>query len=528
KIRNLRNFKGSYFVQAFLKGTYSGVLLTSSPNRPDCMLIEYSETPMDVTSGKNVDFLHVSRLDLSFNRNELTKDQCENFYDLVLISKKIEQHFNRPQNIEWVISNNKVFILQTREIINGCLIPGEIDVCTFDSFKTGNRISVLNEQLKPNTILNASVFLDIWSHSGSLGVLEAKKVVKKNYESMPFLVFENECLVETYLLASNLSYSSTSCTTLLKRIYSELLPEYYEFLRWSKETSIQLIWRYFLVNVYPTILEYGMKAEIEFGSISGRNKLFEKFGFTRVNNGTNSFELGFHTDCDELNIYNLYEEGYECYDNYFDLIPDYHLADTPFYSSDYNSRTLDDLSFIKNDLNKHISVLFKVLKNKCVFMAQHTGLNRDIVYLTIDELGMVDSFTDRLSGIIRYRKEINDKKTYRIELTKRTEGQLLRGRIVSGEFPLKGTLVSAKMVLDGEVLPDNAVLLTQFFDPSLIKYLPILNGVISETGNYLSHWAIVAREQYVSCLINCHNAVSTLKVGETVSVDSNGIIEREK
>ena len=64
-----------------------------------------------------------------------------------------------------------------------------------------------------------------------------------------------------------------------------------------------------------------------------------------------------------------------------------------------------------------------------------------------------------------------------------------------------------------------AVLVVRTLDPDLAPLLPLLGGLVAETGSFLSHLAILAREFGVPTAVGVEDAVARFPAGATVVVD---------
>ena len=64
-----------------------------------------------------------------------------------------------------------------------------------------------------------------------------------------------------------------------------------------------------------------------------------------------------------------------------------------------------------------------------------------------------------------------------------------------------------------------AVLVVRTLDPNLAPVLPRLGGLVAETGSFLSHLAILAREYGVPTAVGVEDALSRFPAGSTVLVD---------
>jgi len=68
-------------------------------------------------------------------------------------------------------------------------------------------------------------------------------------------------------------------------------------------------------------------------------------------------------------------------------------------------------------------------------------------------------------------------------------------------------------------------LLTYSTDIGWSPYFPMLSGIATEIGGFMSHGAVIAREYGIPCLVNVNAACKLFRTGEMALLDSdNGII----
>ncbi|MDR7380800.1 PEP-utilizing enzyme [Promicromonospora iranensis] len=72
----------------------------------------------------------------------------------------------------------------------------------------------------------------------------------------------------------------------------------------------------------------------------------------------------------------------------------------------------------------------------------------------------------------------------------------------------------------GRVQPGD-VLVCRFTEPAWTALFGVVAAVVTETGGVLSHAAIVAREHGVPAVLAVPGAMTTLRDGETVTVDGS-------
>lgn len=65
------------------------------------------------------------------------------------------------------------------------------------------------------------------------------------------------------------------------------------------------------------------------------------------------------------------------------------------------------------------------------------------------------------------------------------------------------------------------VLVVRTLDPQLAGVLPMLGGLVAETGSVLSHLAILAREFQVATVVGVHDAIHRFPPGSTVIVEGD-------
>lgn len=106
------------------------------------------------------------------------------------------------------------------------------------------------------------------------------------------------------------------------------------------------------------------------------------------------------------------------------------------------------------------------------------------------------------------------------------DGEQWRGIAVSG-----GNVTAiARVVLhpdEGRRLGTGEVLVAPSTDPGWTPLFLRASAIVMETGGYLSHGAVVAREYGIPAVVNIPGILETLQDGETIAVDGNrGIVRR--
>lgn len=94
---------------------------------------------------------------------------------------------------------------------------------------------------------------------------------------------------------------------------------------------------------------------------------------------------------------------------------------------------------------------------------------------------------------------------------------------------ITGTCRIVHTPLEAVSLNKNDILVTNSTDPSWTPVFLKVGGVVMETGGYLSHSAIVAREYGIPAVVNVPGVMSYLKDGQKITLDGNdGIVVLSK
>jgi phosphohistidine swiveling domain-containing protein len=108
----------------------------------------------------------------------------------------------------------------------------------------------------------------------------------------------------------------------------------------------------------------------------------------------------------------------------------------------------------------------------------------------------------------------------------RQAGDVLRGTRVSGETEVVGRV---RVIHDPDEVDSfcrGEVLVARFTDPTWTPLFPLVGGVITEVGGWLSHAAIVAREYQIPAIVGARGAMEILGTGDLVRLRLDGTIEK--
>lgn len=107
-----------------------------------------------------------------------------------------------------------------------------------------------------------------------------------------------------------------------------------------------------------------------------------------------------------------------------------------------------------------------------------------------------------------------------------TDGQRWRG-LATGAGVARGRVRRIRHPAEGVALQAGEILLAPATDPGWTPLFLKASGLVVETGGYLSHAAIVAREFALPAVVNLPGIMEALQDGEWVEVDGGrGVVRR--
>ena len=119
KNKNIKNVKIAIIVQKMINADYGGVIFTIDPVGKKNILIEIVKDSGEklVAGEATPNSYHINRKDFSINQKKTTFEFDEkHLIDISKVALKIEKLYDYPQDIEFCIKDNKLFILQSRPI----------------------------------------------------------------------------------------------------------------------------------------------------------------------------------------------------------------------------------------------------------------------------------------------------------------------------------------------------------------------------------------------------------------------------
>jgi rifampicin phosphotransferase len=201
---------------------------------------------------------------------------------------------------------------------------------------------------------------------------------------------------------------------------------------------------------------------------------------------------------------------------------------------------------LKEEAKHHALRELALIRTLAVELGARLEIGNGIFYLTLEEIPRLaeKDFLDKAFDLIVERR--GEREAFQqVELPTRislgdletlsTDGQVkvaaasrdrvLRGTRVSGDREPVGRVRIVVTPGDIESFRQGEILVARFTDPTWTPLFPLAAGVVTEIGGWLSHAAIVAREYNIPAVVGADGALSTLKTGDLVRLNSDGTIE---
>jgi len=112
-----------------------------------------------------------------------------------------------------------------------------------------------------------------------------------------------------------------------------------------------------------------------------------------------------------------------------------------------------------------------------------------------------------------------------VQDTGEESAEALKGKRVAGRGDVVGKVHVIHSAEEIAHFKKGDIVVARFTDPTWYPLFPIAGGIITEVGGWLSHAAIVAREQNLTAIVGVKAASTRLETGQLVRLCSDGTIE---
>lgn len=553
----------SIIVQEYIDPEIAGVTFTRNPNGSREMIVEYGAVVGEqivggsVTPEKFVCYWNektLSKLPKVLLRNDIT-GQC----------KMLEEKNNFPQDVEWCVSGDNFYILQTRPITT---ITDQIynQIKYLEDFLQKKEIyyfakTEISEIAPRPTLITLDLLKMIYAEDGPVASVYRKYGVR--YTDTNFLVvIGNELYVDKE-----------------KEIQS-LLPSYSYFLNKANLPKIGIDSKIFITlknSFNLNKIKTGIFKEL-FGRL--KKKLAQESDSQSIKEAIDRFLKDYQLIF-EINLLSglamkkvevlLKKEPI----NMLDIVAGgFSLANADEYNiscpkklSGNSLELSDDSKFLSreisvSEINKNFDSWWKDLpnykqslfRNTLVEVAIFNRLREYGRWLTVKNINRLRdrlleyavqkmiknrediffcSLTDSVHGTIR-QDQIEKSKAEYEKYKDFNLPSMIRSAYVTMEEETQGVSagVAQGVLLEADSIAqvsgeEKIILYTEILSPDLTAYFDKISGIVSYRGGLLSHLAIMARENNIPVVVGFSMTESDIKVGEVVSINgSSGKIAR--
>ena len=457
------NFEMAVVVQKMIDSEYSGVafsrdFLTINDNT---LIIEVCKgIGENLVSGKTTPTKYYIRRKKNYIEYYIGDKLSieKKIVELSKIVENIEKDYGLPVDIEWAISNDIIYILQTRPIV------GFID----------SKNQYLHNFSRPN-MLGMVQLDDIAERIGM------KDIFDDLYYFKPLFKFTNNHVFEVYYSISTtmenpkcmvnyINNHKTQYRNLIEDIYQSGKKLYDNLHELTKENIDDVVECYKKVGAVSNIINF----------------------FDKIN-------VNIMTDDYDVDEDRSFKEEIVKYRDFFNDIA-YKINDMILELSK---------AILPPELEKYKAVitLEELLNNKIDYDTVISRYNDGFIYY---------------DGHIFSPNEFNDfYNDYNIEIVKKSEIKTIDSLFGLVAFPgiVEGKVKIIYSEDDFSKVEKGDIIVSPMTTPTFISLMKDVSGIVTDEGGTVCHAALIARELKKTCIVGTKNATSLLKDGMTIRVD---------
>jgi phosphohistidine swiveling domain-containing protein len=555
---NLGEF--SIIIQEHIDVDISGVCFTRSPNGGREMIIEYGECDGgDIVGGKisphKTSFYWQNIPNRKLTKTFAIKDIAGDFQYIEKIN-----HF--PQDIEWGIKDNQLYILQSRAITTISDLAYKQNIFLEQWLKNGAERdkfyfekTEISETIPRPTIFMLELLHSLYAKNGPIDKVYKKyKIV---YEDTNFLeVVGNQLYVnkekeiksllpaysylkskklqpkfsdvsKTFLTIKNIFYLNRSVKTSYNKLFGAVKTKIEQN---KKQLNLQdavsnLIFDYELI--FEINLLYGLvikklelilkKEPVNIAEIIKSSAFFVDLAKYKIKPPKKMIGNSLDLSDESCFVYNQGEQGGKVYkkiEKWLEQVPEYKKR--MLFKNIKQVIRYDRLREYGRWLTvKRINEIRGWLLDYAVLSNFEDSKN---VYFT--------GLEEALGGIISEENCFKERSVYKkynsFDLPIVISSLILeeRGETIGVSYGLaSGVLCTEKDIKDGKLKNKKYVLYTEILHPELVQYFDRVSGIISKNGSLLSHLAILAREKSIPVVVGFSLRESSINLGDIVQID---------
>ena len=541
KLNTLDYSKIFIIIQKFIQPQLAGVVFSRDPNGSGALVVDYTAGIGDkLVSGQTT----TSTINAYTLNDFKAKIKIKPLFGLFKIARSIEVDFEYPQDIEWCLDDERLYILQSRPITT--LNVKQIEAYPILDLKVVGKENFhfykpeLSEITSKPKAFILNVIYKLYQNNGPIAKTYSKFGIKYNFTD--FIKIFGSDLFFDQIAEKKAFFSFRQQFSSLSNIFK------FSFLK-SPDPKIQF--------------QFLSKAITKPTSSQDINQSIQEF--------LNVYSLIFSTNLFTTKVYqNLIRLTSKSQANkYLDLAVDiFDFSDILAYISEQNwignSLNIEDkskfetfLPKIKSEINHDLE---NALKSEPRWKVQHLKLTIQNTknWLQLRELSRIltvkyinhirktldNQIVDK-SHLYKHYKYFIDPDNFNSE----NENSLILKSDQFNKYNLlqwtnlitnqnikkdsKDLISVSNGIANGEIfiLTDlkntdpatlsHKIIIVETLNPELICYFNYISGIIAVHGSVLSHLAIVARECKIPVLTNYKNSIYKLKNGDLIELDCN-------
>ena len=549
----------SLLIQEFIAPEISGIAFTRNPFGSREMIIEYSRCEGSKLAQGEIE---PDRIFTYWNQNNEKLE--EKIFGIKIINyfKKIESAYGFPQDIEWCIKDQKLYILQTRPITTFSKIKYEEIIITEALLPKTNKFYFQKTEISEIAPRPAPVTMDllkkIYADNGPIH--RVYKKYKINYCAEDFLtIIGNELYVDkekelraifpsyTYLRSKKFvhrfkehkhAFKTLRNIISLQRIDPTRNNSLFQRLKQKIEGAQPLIQRFediisFFLDDYELIFEINLLATIAMKRLTGTiirqdihvsdildgKKIF--LDYEALSSSPAKDLLGNSLDLTDVTPFicglKIHKQPSKGCEEWWRGVSE--------YKKDYFKKKIIDFLFydLLREMGRWLTVKnTNLMRNYLHELAvKHDFKRKENIYFSNFANICSDNLNEGECIAKRRTYEKFDCFTFPASLTSDyvTENAELTG--VSPGSAV-GILTDIRSINEVKVGNKDIILYTEMLSPELVKYFDRISGIVSRNGGLLSHLSIIAREMKIPAVVGFSPENSLIKFGDRVMICGNG------
>ncbi|WP_440951887.1 PEP/pyruvate-binding domain-containing protein [Methanococcoides sp. FTZ1] len=435
------------------------------------------------------------------NESPLDEDDVKRIHEMAIAS---EEHFGHPQDMEWTIRNDELFLLQSRPITT--LKDKEKSWYlslrrTFDNLKKLR--SRIEDVLIPEMIQDSRSMSEIdpasLNDADLAELIDLRRTIFRKWDATytrDFIPFAHGM-------------------RLFGDVYNEKMKpsDPYEFMDLLSNSDLLSIQRNRQLNLLAEMVrnDDSIRKGIESGNVEGIfSELFEKFmedfgKSSYVKDRKQMLDLILELSSHPKNERESTKDPQLLKENFFSRFDPKERS----YASDLleigraSYKLRDDDNIHLGRIEGHYLASLKEGKRRLLKREIGPNISDDDV---IEALRNKD-YIPEIEGSLREQTHSEDTTVRQIQ------GQPASKGIVSGVARVIKEKDDLFSIRSGEILICDAI------DPNMTFVIPLVSGIVERRGGMLIHGAIIAREYGIPCVTGIPDAIDIIDTGDEVTVD---------